>query len=701
MGGRHVGKVAFAKTRAGVVGGVFLDWDESRGHVLLEDGRREVWTEERLVWVSEARIPLHSPVAAREALLGFCERVREVMVDLAALWDLVAVEGGEWSVEDLADLAYPRASCEHRAALACALASDAIFFRVASSPGRFKPHTREAVEQALLRRQREEQEDALVNRATAAVEKALAGESTGTSRDPDSVWGSSEPLDERSLAMGIEWLKALVVDGEGDRAGMRGARLVRSVLGEDVRDATAQAFHILVRLGVFHEDEVLGLHRHRIALDFPPEVEAEAAQVAALFPALCEDSRRPVLEPGYGQVGPLAVDDPWTTEVDDALWVEEVGTTPGAREPEAEGLVRVHVLIADPSCGIGIGSGVAAEGMARAATLYLPNRKIPMFPQILSEQVFSLVPGERRPMMDFCGEFDAAGHLVTFRITPVWAVLDRRLTYDEVDSLLAEPEGRDPLGRSLRILSRLASTLRRRREEAGAVLVERDDVSVRVVDGEVRVRRLQASPARRLVAEFMVFACTQAGRFAREHGIPVVYRRQGPPDGPLPPDLVPGSKAWAYRMLRAMKRAELTVHPEPHFGLGVIGYTQVTSPLRRFQDFVVHVQLKGFLHDGRAPLDSNHILTMFGDLEGRAEARIQVEREARRYFLLKYLKKFEGSEVAGEVVATQGHRAVVELSETGVEVAVNGAGHLPLGSEVRLRVLDVQPRRDRISVRLA
>ncbi len=694
MGGRHAGKVAFARTRAGVVGGVFQDWDDTRGHVLLADGRREVWTEDRLVWVSDARVPQHSPAAAREALLGFCERVQEVPVDLASLWDLVVGDGGEWSVADLADLAFPKPGCEHRAALACALAADEVFFRAGSKAGHVTPHSREAVEQARIRRRREEQEEALVARAGAAVQEALRGAREGRT-GPGPGTGEPDEGDDRVLALGVEWLKTLVVEGDGERAGARGARVVHAVVGEDVRDPVPHAFDLLVRLGVFHEDEVLGLHRHRIAVDFPPEVEDEAARIVASFSGACGEGDRPVLAPD-GRPGPLAVDDPWTTDVDDALWVEAGGTA------EPGGPVRVHVLIADPSCGIPIGSAVAAEGMARAATLYLPDRKVPMFPRILSEEAFSLVPGARRPMMDFCGDFDAEGNLLEFRIVPVWAVLDRRLTYDEVDALLADPADPGPVGPVFRTLARLAATLRRRREEAGAVLVDRDDVSVRVVDGEVRVRRLRGdSPARRLVAEFMVFACTQAGRFAREHGVPVVYRRQGPPDRPLPADLAPGSKAWAYRVVRALRRAELSVHPEPHFGLGVTGYTQVTSPLRRFQDFIVHAQLKGFLRDGRAPLDSDRILAMFGDLEGRAEARVQVEREARRYYILKYLTSFEGADVAGEVVATQGNRAVVELSDTGLEVWLNGAGHLPLGSEVRLRVLEVHPRRDRIAVRLA
>jgi hypothetical protein len=68
--------------------------------------------------------------------------------------------------------------------------------------------------------------------------------------------------------------------------------------------------------------------------------------------------------------------------------------------------------------------------------------------------------------------------------------------------------------------------------------------------------------------------------------------------------------------------------------------------------------------------------------------------------LLKYLRNFEGSEVPAEVVACQGNRGILELLDTGLEVAVNGAGHLPLGAQVSVRILEVHPRRDRLSVRI-
>lgn len=672
MGAQGIGRIAFGKTRSGVVAGVVLDCAANRFEVLLPEGRRESWASEKLFWLSEVRVSLVSLGTAVSEVRAFLEKVRAIEVDLETLWEVVAEDPKEWEVEELAQILFGKAAPEHKAALACALVSDEVLFKQGQRPGVFTPRPPEAVEQMRLYRQRQEQEEELFNRVLEALEAAT---------DPE----NRASANERDLQKAIEWLRALAVGDGNERDIVRGTKLVQAYSRGESGDAQYKAFNLLVRLGVFGEDEILGLHRYKVPLRFPEQVLEEAKCVGEMV--LAEASRNKAIVAR----GSVAIDDSWTTDVDDALWLEDLGRT-----------VRVHVLIADPSRLIPLDSAVAQEGMARAATLYLPNKKIPMFPEVISEHVFSLEPGAPKPMLDFYGDFDIEGNLVAFNIEPIWGILEKRLTYDECDEVLTGKR-ESPYKPILEILYALALNLRKQREKKGAIIFEKDEVSVRVVGGEIVVKRIKAdSPSRRLVSEFMVFACTQAAQFARENGIPVVYRRQSPPEQHADIDgLTPASKPWIYKMMRIMKRAELSIHPEPHFGLGVSAYTQVTSPLRRFQDFVVHWQITRFLKDGKAPLSADDILQMFGDLEERGEARAHIEKEAKRYFLLKYLQRLEGCELRGEVLAIQGKRAIVELTDTCLEVPVLGASDLPLGTEVKVRISEVQPRRDKIVVRLA
>ena len=86
---------------------------------------------------------------------------------------------------------------------------------------------------------------------------------------------------------------------------------------------------------------------------------------------------------------------------------------------------------------------------------------------------------------------------------------------------------------------------------------------------------------------------------------------------------------------------------------------------------------------------------MFGDLESRVDTLVGVEREARRYWLMKALQECEGRVVDGEIVAVTGSRGIVNLDETGLDLPLPGAGHLAPGMRVKVRVIEVSPRQDR------
>jgi len=680
MGANIVGRIVYAITGKGVTPGVISEQNGPRMIVIPDGGGRETWTRDRIVWIADARVPMHSREAAVGAMTSFHERVLELteQADIASLWDLLVDDKEANSVSDLSDLLFPDAGPEQCTATAFVLARDDTYFK-SLKEDLFKPYSREAVRSSMAQKRHEEQEEAILDSVVSAIETAL--------EDVDACDRSDD-----ELYRGTSWLRALAVDGIRDRDGRRGVDLVERLMGGDVSDCEYQAFALLNRLGVFDEDEILGMHRNRIKADFPPEVESEAARLARQPLPESELAERYVLDTPSGWCGPIALDDPWTHEVDDALMVEPQGSA-----------TRVHILIADPSAGIPFDSLVAEEGMARAATLYMPHAKVSMLPQVLSEDAFSLKAGKTRPMLDFDCVITPEGDVVDFRIAPVMAVLERRMTYEEADRLVADKVSDDPATSVLETLCDLAETLLERRVENGALVLPRNDVSVRVENGDVVVRRLPfESCSRRMVTEFMVLACTMAGGFARENSIPVVYRRQDPPDDKdAAGGLDRGSRAWTWRVIRSLHRAELTTSPDFHYGMGVVGYTQVTSPLRRFQDFAVHVQLKGFLRDGRILLGQDTLMRIFGDLETRGADVIRTEMDAERYFLLKALRKCVGMDVEGEVVTTRGTRAIVELDETGLRLPVPGGRGLNPGTRVEVKVLEVDPRRDRVSLRLS
>ena len=84
-------------------------------------------------------------------------------------------------------------------------------------------------------------------------------------------------------------------------------------------------------------------------------------------------------------------------------------------------------------------------------------------------------------------------------------------------------------------------------------------------------------------------------RAGQQAGLPLPYRSQAraamPPAEELEavPEGACRSVLMRSRMLRSLCATEETL---PHCGLGLPGYVQVTSPIRRYTDLLAHWQLK-------------------------------------------------------------------------------------------------------------
>ena len=95
--------------------------------------------------------------------------------------------------------------------------------------------------------------------------------------------------------------------------------------------------------------------------------------------------------------------------------------------------------------------------------------------------------------------------------------------------------------------------------------------------------------------EFMLLAGVACGNFALQHEIPFIFSTQPPPNTE-DYDASPQTFSQMVALRRTLSRSRPSETPEPHSGLGLAVYTQVTSPLRRYADLVNHQQLLAYLH---------------------------------------------------------------------------------------------------------
>lgn len=615
--------------------------------------------------------PERTPEGRKEAgrrTTAIAARVREraAGVEVSALWELVR-EAGDSDDRTLASLAVGDDGPEAAAALSSALIADGLHF--VRRQDRWVPRTTEQLAELSHQRERERRRASEHDAAHARLAAAARGETVR--------FGETDA--ER------RWLRALEeVAIHGPDAGESARQAAAEALEASglVHDRPAEgAFRLLRRMGVFDsDDENLAILRHGLRTDFPDAVLDEARQASDL----------------HGRSGRLdltglpivTIDGSRTREIDDGLSVEPL---PG-------GAFRIGIHIADASAFVPSGGAVDLEAYARGVTHYFPDRRLPMIPEAISEGAASLVAGEERPALSFLVEVGPDGEVGEVRLVRSIVRARARLDYDEADAILESRSG--PWAEGLVALLDAAARLEARRVAAGAARIRALEAEVFVeADGRLTVeRRDPYSPSHRLVSEAMVLAGTVAARWCAERGIPAIHRRQAPPESSRPlPTNVP-DPVVARAMRRRMRRAEIGIAPGPHAGLGVAAYIQVTSPLRRYQDLVMHRQIAAVAAGGAAPYDEDALRGIAATTEAAESRGRWAERERDRYWMLRHLERQTGRIVDAIVVETE-PRCVVHLTDTLVEDAAPALSGAPLGAAVRVAIHRVNPRADLLVLR--
>lgn len=357
----------------------------------------------------------------------------------------------------------------------------------------------------------------------------------------------------------------------------------------------------------------------------------------------------------------FAIDNAWSNDPDDAIGMEGE---------------RLWVHVADPSAAVGPGSLADQDARARAATLYLPEICVPMLPdQALAR--YGLGLEAESPALSFGIDFDAEGQIRDVDFCPS-IVRVTRLSYEAADALLDQ----EPLSR----LDALARENEQRRRRNGAIDISIPEVKVEVQESRPRIFKIEPTRSQAVVREAMLLAGEAAARFAFREGIAFPYYGQEAPGEAKIPEGLAGE--WAKR--RLMRAGSLRESPVAHRGLGLSLYTQVTSPLRRYQDLLAHQQLCAYL-EGRPLLERDDILERSAQAQLMASCCRQAERQSLLHWKLVWLRQNPEWRAIGQVVARNGKRATVFFADIGLEsdMALDESLGLNAQAEFKLSGVDV------------
>ncbi|NLF92526.1 MAG: RNB domain-containing ribonuclease [Oligosphaeraceae bacterium] len=604
------------------------------------------------------------------ALALLQERIQETMaeIDVELLWaDLLERGGGSLTLEDICRHYFAAAEPLQLSAMARKLAADNLHFQRQGQE--FSPRTAEGIAELERLRQERAAKAALKERQRAWLSAVL---NSSTAAGPAAVPAEMEPFVKLTLDYLLCGFNSEAVNLLSDYP-----------QGKTARETALRLLKKLSRLPE-NADEFLLVNGIHAAF---PAAAAQHADALPDFETLVQErARRRDLCAEYA----FSIDDAETREIDDALSVR----------PSPAGGLRVGIHLAAPSCLVSKDDILDAVAVERPLSLYLPTTVVTMFPERLGCDLASLEAGKLRPALSFLVEFSPEGELLDWEMTLSQIKVARRLTYHAADALLATGEGET--GAALQALQRLGGHLRQVREEAGAVSLNRPELKITVRGNEISLHEDDPdTPSHNLVQEFMILANHLAARYALRHEIPIIYRVQDMSSEPVHP-VHPYHALDFDREVRKMKRTRLSTCPQPHAGLGLDLYTQVSSPLRRYADLVIQRQLTAHLCAQALPYTQEELFAVLDNVESTTSQNRALEREARRYWVLEYLRRTGmDQDYRATIVRLEGVMVLAELAgfyERGVVMTRDR--HYP-GEELQVRLQEVKPQLGRLVMTLA
>lgn len=388
---------------------------------------------------------------------------------------------------------------------------------------------------------------------------------------------------------------------------------------------------------------------------------------------------------------PILTIDPYDArDFDDAISVEILPT----------GNVRLGVHIADVSHFVKEGGAMDREALARGNSVYLPDRVIPMLPEILSNGLASLQPGKWRLTKSVFQELTPEGLCVDVHLCDSVIQSRYRLDYEQVDRFFEgnEDELPEEARRMLTVFRKLAQVMRNRRHARGMLVMNLPEIKIALdVDGNVTgVKREINTESHQMIEEFMVSTNEAVAQTLADESANVMRRIHRPPmvtkidaltqfladmgvhldDGEdrfqlqrLLEKMAGTEKEFAVHqaVLRAMQRAEYSPEEEGHYALASDCYCHFTSPIRRYADLTVHRQLERFLRGDSPKRNYRRVFDEGKHLSYCEQRAEEAERELIRLKMLHFFKEQADMELRARIVGVARYGIFVQCEEYPLE----------------------------------
>ena len=398
---------------------------------------------------------------------------------------------------------------------------------------------------------------------------------------------------------------------------------------------------------------------------FPEEVTKEAEQIAEKEKNNFEEEIKNRKD--FRQTTTFTIDPEDAKDFDDAISFKDLGNDK----------YEIGVHIADVSHYVKESSALDTESKKRSFSLYLPDRTIPMLPEVLSNDLCSLKPNEDRLAFSAVFVINKNAQVLEKWFGKTIINSDKRFSYEEAQESLDSKTGQ--FFNELDTLNIIAKKFQQEKYDQGAIDFETEEVKFKLDETgkPIGVYKKQRLDTHKLVEEYMLLANKEVAEhiYKGQKKGSFIYRVHDAPDQEKIANLALFLKAMGYDLnikddkvsskdinnllrkiygkdeesliktatLRSMAKAVYSTKNIGHFGLAFKYYTHFTSPIRRYPDLVVHRLLFRELTHGKIEQDEfvKYQKVCFESSE-KEKTIADAERAGIKYKQVEYMKDHIG-----------------------------------------------------------
>lgn len=355
------------------------------------------------------------------------------------------------------------------------------------------------------------------------------------------------------------------------------------------------------------------------------------------------------------------------------------------------GNYEVGIHIADVSYYLKDKMKMDDEAVFRETSVYLVDRTIPMLPEVLSNDLCSLVEAKDRLVMSAVFELNTKSEILNAWYGRAIINSNKRFTYEDAQESLDNPSGL--YHEELSILNSLAKNFAKKKIADGALVIESEEVKFKLdekgVPVDVYIKELKDT--NKLIEEFMLLANRNVSKFIHDEEIKTnnadisVYRIHDKPDPEKMHELdlfirsmgekvkfidglIPSSELnnlivklktegreaekdlLSMHISRSMQKAIYSTKNVGHYGLAFEYYSHFTSPIRRYPDVMLHRILMRVLKKDFPKKEEKAYFDRMCDLASKREKEAaDAERGSIKYKQVEYMSARVGQTFDGIV----------------------------------------------------